>query len=73
MTEGSNNAGYSQLSTGPGIEVLAWKCPHTSVYCAIHSVEVEPSAATVDQAKAELLAYYQTTATCGCTPVIQAP
>jgi len=73
MTEGSNNAGYSQMSTGPGIEVLAWKCPHTTVYSAVHSVEAEPPADIIDQAKAELLAYYQTTATCGCTPVVQAP
>jgi len=72
MTE-TANAGYSQVSGGPGIEVLAWKCPHTSVYSAVHYYEAEVPAELIDPAKNELLAFYQTSATCGCVPVITAP
>jgi len=59
-----------QMSGGPGLEVLAWKCPHRSVYSAVHSVYPEVPQELVDQAKDNLLAYYETVADCGCAPVI---
>jgi hypothetical protein len=64
---------YEQMSGGPGLEVLTWRCPHHSVYSAIHSFNPEVSQEHVDQAKDDLLAYYQTSATCSCTPVIINP
>jgi len=72
MTE-TPNAGFSQISTGDGIDVLAWKCAHTSVYSSVHFYLPTVPDAVVEQAKSELLAYYQATATCGCVPVIAQP
>jgi hypothetical protein len=71
--EGENNAGYSQMSGGPCLEVLSWKCLHHSVYSAIHSFSPDASPEVVDQARTDLLAYYQTSQPCGCTPVITPP
>jgi hypothetical protein len=58
------------ISGGPGTEVLTWRCPHLSVYSAIHSFSPEVPAEVIDETNANLLAYYQTIATCGCAPVI---
>ena len=70
---GEQNAGYSQVSTGPGVEVLAWKCPHLSVYSGVHTFSPEVPAETIEQAKNDLLAYYTLTASCGCVSVITPP
>lgn len=67
------NAGFSQTSGGPGIEVLAWKCPHTTVYSAVHYYEADVPEDVVDEAKTNLLAFYQSTATCDCIPVTVQP
>jgi hypothetical protein len=61
---------YEHLSGGPGTEVLTWRCPHFSVYSAIHTFSPEVPAEVIAEANANLLAYYQTANTCGCAPVI---
>jgi len=68
-----DNAGYSQVSGGPGLEVLAWKCPHLTVYSGVHTFLPEAPADVIEQAKTDLLAYYTLTASCGCVPVITPP
>jgi len=67
------NAGYSILSSGPGVQILAWKCPHLSVYSGLHTWAVDAPPELVEQTKMDLLAYYQVTASCGCVPVINPP
>ena len=64
------NAGYSQISGGPGVEVLAWKCPHFSVYSAVHTFSPEVPDEHVEEARTNLLAYYELAKPCSCTPVL---
>jgi len=64
---------YEHMSGGPGLEVLTWRCSHFSVYSAIHSFAPNVPQETIDQSRTDLLAYYQTAATCGCVPVIITP
>jgi hypothetical protein len=61
---------YDHMSGGPGTEVLTWRCPHFSVYSAIHTFSPDVPSEVIDESKANLLAYYETAATCGCAPVI---
>jgi len=68
-----NNAGYSVFSSGPGTEILAWKCPHFSVYSGIHTFSPEVPTDVVEDSKNNLLAYYLTVQPCDCIPVINPP
>jgi hypothetical protein len=61
---------HDQMSGGPGLEVLALKCPHRSLYSAIHSVYPVVPQESVDQARDSLQAYYETVADCGCAVVV---
>jgi hypothetical protein len=64
---------FDSYSTGAGTEGLRWKCDHLSVGSGLHTFDPVAADDIFEQTKSDLLAYWQTIATCDCAPPTAQP